>query len=330
MNKKVFPIIATAILLISAGLTSCEYKDLDDPSILSTVTLEFDTRNVEQRPTAMRAVFYPADQYTMSNMTKGYTIFDCPNVSLDSIWTANCMIPAGKYYITTYNNDTGNILVEQMNDRENIKATSLEYARGHQEKPSVIDSIYNNQLVLDCPDYMVHAVANNYHEIEIETGESKTIKIFPDSMVVKVNFKLKEIKGLDWVRECRGSLNNVAGKRYITPDNVTEDSVAVMFDCNFNPEENTVYGTFYVFGLYPSNSTIVLSHKMVMYFWMNKGQVFLPIDVTEVINKAGREGNDVTIEIDNLDINLKDYVSSPNTFDINVDEWTDVNVEVGF
>ena len=326
MNKKIYIPIISAVVMLAAGLTSCEYKDLDDPSILSTITLDFDTLNVGQCPTAMRAVFYPADQYTMSNMTMGYTIFDCPRTN----WPTNCRIPAGKYYITTYNNDTGNILVEQMNDRENIKATSLEYARGHQEKPSVIDSIYNNQLVLDCPDYMVHAVANNYREIEVAPGESKTIKLFPDSMVVKVNFNLKEIKGLDWVRECRGSLNNVAGKRYITPDNVTEDSVAVMFDCNFNPEENTVYGSFYVFGLYPSNSTIVLSHKMVMYFWMNKGQVFLPIDVTEVINKAGREGNDVTIEIDNLDINLKDYVSTPNTFDINVDEWTDVNVEVGF
>ena len=326
MNKKIYIPIISAVVMLSAGLTSCEYKDLDDPSILSTITLDFDTLNVGQCPTAMRAVFYPADQYTMSNMTMGYTIFDCPRTN----WPTNCRIPAGKYYITTYNNDTGNILVEQMNDRENIKATSLEYARGHQEKPSVIDSIYNNQLVLDCPDYMVHAVANNYREIEVAPGESKTIKLFPDSMVVKVNFKLKEIKGLDWVRECRGSLNNVAGKRYITPENVTEDSVAVMFDCEFDAEENAVYGSFYVFGLYPSNSTIVLSHKMVMYFWMNKGQVFLPIDVTEAINKAGREENDVTIEIDNLDINLKDYVSTPNTFDINVDEWTDVNVEVGF
>ncbi len=327
MNKKVYiPIISAVVMLLSTGLSSCEYKDLDDGNILSTVTLDFDTHNVGQSPTAMRAVFYPADQLTMSNMTMGYTIFDCPK----SNWPTRCVIPAGKYYITTYNNDTGNILIEQMNDRDNIKATSLEYARGHQEKPSVIDSIYNKQPVLDCPDYMVHAAANNYHEIEVTPGENKTIKVFPDSMVITVNFKLKEIKGLDWVRECRGSLNNVAGKRYITPDNITEDSVSVMFDCKFNAEENTVYGSFYVFGLYPSNSTIVLSHKMVMYFWMNKGQIFLPIDVTDVVNKAGREGSDVTIEIDNLDINLKDYVSSPNTFDINVDEWTDVNVEVGF
>lgn len=327
MTKKIYiPIITAAVLLLSAGLSSCEYKELDDGSILSTVTLDFDTLNVGQSPTAMRAVFYPADQLTMTNMTMGYTIFDCPQSS----WPTNCKIPAGKYYITAYNNDTENIIVEQMNDRYNMKATSLKYARGHQEKPSVIDSIYNNQPVLDCPDYMVHAVANNYHEIEVAPGESKTIKLFPDSMVITVNFKLKDIKGLDWVRECRGSLNNVAGKRYITPENETEDSVAVMFDCNFNPEENTVYGSFYVFGLYPSNSTIVLSHKMVMYFWMNKGQIFLPIDVTDIINNAGRQGGDVTIEINNLDINLKDYVSSPNTFDINVDEWTDVNVEVGF
>lgn len=324
MNKYIYKL--PIVFLMTTIITGCQYKDFDEIGSLSTVFLDFDTQNVGQSPTAMRAVFYPADQLTMSNMPMGYSIFDCPKSS----WPTNCKIPAGKYYITAYNNDTENIIVEQMNDRYNMKATSLKYARGHQEKPSVIDSIYNNQPVLDCPDYMVHAVANNYHEIEVAPGESKTIKLFPDSMVITVNFKLKDIKGLDWVRECRGSLNNVAGKRYITPENETEDSVAVMFDCNFNPEENTVYGSFYVFGLYPSNSTIVLSHKMVMYFWMNKGQIFLPIDVTDIINNAGRQGGDVTIEINNLDINLKDYVSSPNTFDINVDEWTDVNVEVGF
>ena len=327
MTKKIYrSIIITAIMLLSTGLTSCEYKDLDDGSYLSTVTLSFETNNIDKIPMSMRAVFYPADQLSMSNMTMGYTIFDCPK----SNWPMKCKIPAGKYYITSFNNDTENIIIEQMNDRYNMKATSLRYARGHQEKPSVIDSIYNYQPVLDCPDYMVHAIANNYHEIEVESGENKTIKLFPDSMVVTINFKLKDIKGLDWVRECRGSLNNVAGKRYITPENETEDSVAVMFDCNFNSDENTVYGSFYVFGLYPSNSTIILSHKMVVYFWMNKGQIFLPIDVTDVINNADRQGGDITIEIDNLDINLKDYVSTPNTFDINVDEWTDVNVEVGF
>lgn len=328
MTKKIYiPIINAALLLLTTGFSSCEYKDLDNGSALSVVTLDFDTHHVGQSPTAMRAVFYPADQLTMSNMTMGYTIFDCPR----SNWPTNCVIPAGRYYITAYNNDTENIIIEQMNDRDNMKATTYNYARGHQIKPSVIDSIYNYQPVLDCPNYMVHAVANNYHEIEVTPGESKNITLFPDSMILTVNFKLKEIKGLDWVRECRGSLNNVAGKRYITPNNVTEDSVAVMFDCNFNPEENTVYGRFYVFGLYPSNSTIVLSHKLVMYFWMNQGQIYLPIDVTEAINNAARQGNNVTIEIDNLDINLKDYVSSPtDTFSINVDEWMDVNVDVGF
>ena len=323
--KRYIPILTTTILLF-AGLTSCEYKDLDDGSILSTVTIDFDTKNVGQSPTAMRAVFYPADQLTMSNMTKGYTIFDCPR----SNWPTNCRIPAGRYFVTAYNNDTENIIIEQMNSRDNIKATTFNYARGQQQKPSVIDSIYNNQNVLDCPDYMVHAVANNYHEIEVVAGENKTITLFPDSMIVNINFKIEGIKGLDWVREVKGSLNNVAGKRYITPENVTEDSVAVMFDCEFNAEENTVYGSFNVFGLYPSNSTIILSHKMVLYFWMNSGQIFLPIDVTDNINNAGKNGCEIKIEIKDLNVNLKDYVSNPNTFDINVDEWTDVNVEVGF
>ena len=328
MKKYIFSKGSALMTVVVATLTlsSCEYKNLGDEESYSKkktkFMLVFDWDKVDSIPQSMRVVFYPHD---LSQYAQGYTTFDVLNRD------TTIELPAGIYDVTAWNNDTEHVITSTYAKQESTYATTGNYSpHGDVNMPKVLENLYHDQKVLDYPDYMVHAVANNYHEIEIETGESKTIKIFPDSMVVKVNFKLKEIKGLDWVRECRGSLNNVAGKRYITPDNVTEDSVAVMFDCNFNPEENTVYGSFYVFGLYPSNSTIVLSHKMVMYFWMNKGQVFLPIDVTEVINKAGREGNDVTIEINNLDINLKDYVSSPNTFDINVDEWTDVNVEVGF
>jgi hypothetical protein len=319
-------IMLMAAMATGMVLCSCEYKDLGESTSLGTVTLNFDTTKIEQVPTSMRAVFYPADAMTLSNMTKGYTIFDCPR----HIWPRTCELPAGRYYITAWNNDTEHVLYENMGDKDLLYATTFKYAaRGMYDKPSVIDSIYDGQTVLDYPDYMVHA-ANNGQPIDVFPEMNNEFTLFPDSMVVTVNFKLKDIKGLDWVKECRGSLNNVAGKRFITPDNLTEDSVAVMFDCMFDEKENCVYGSFYVFGLYPSNSTIVLSHKMVMYFWMNGGQVFLPIDVTDIINNADSTGDRVSIEITDLDINLKDYVSKKNTFDLDVEEWSDVEIDIGF
>lgn len=326
MIKKIYTsLIVTTLFLTTAGLTSCEYKELEDGSVLNPLTVVFDTVKIEKTPKAMRVAFYPADDDTRANMTKGYTFFDLPR----TIWPATIQLPAGLYYVTAWNNDTEHVLTDGYGNQETLHATTPAYnARGTFDTPNVLDSIYNGQRVLDYPDYMVHA--NEVDAFEVFYGkEHQTLVLKPDSMVITIDFRIHGIGGLSWVKQIRGAVNNVAGKRYIAYPDRTEESVAVMFDCEYNAEDSLVYGQFYVFGLEPSEITN-LNHKMVLFFWMNGGKVYLPIDVTEAFRRARKEGNRVLIEIPSLGIDLRDYVSSKNTFEVNLEEWDDVKIDVGF
>ena len=229
-------------------------------------------------------------------------------VIVDFDWTKVDSIPhamrmQNKLYATT----------PQYNTKENV------------EIPTVLDSIYNGQQVLYCPDYMVHSYNTPISVLE----KNKRITLVPDSMIITVDYKINGIRGLSWVKQVRGAINNVAAKRYINIQNKTENAVAVMFDCKYNQVDNAIYGSFYVFGVNPTDQNN-LPHKIVLFFWTDSGKVYLPIDVTDIFAKYKQGNPKIYIEIPSLDIDIRDYISSKNTFDINLEEWENINIDVGF
>jgi hypothetical protein len=102
-----------------------------------------------------------------------------------------------------------------------------------------------------------------------------------------------------------------------------------MFDCKYNVKDSLVYGSFYVFGIEPTMLQD-LSHKMVLFFWMDQAKIYLPIDETEVFEAYRREDRKIVIDVPSLGIDLRDYVSTKNTFNVDLDEWENINVDVGF
>ena len=75
MTKKIHITMITAMMAVSAllttGLSSCEYKDLDDGSELNAVTINFDMESkIDSVPGSMRVAFYPVDALAKANMNK--------------------------------------------------------------------------------------------------------------------------------------------------------------------------------------------------------------------------------------------------------------------
>ncbi len=323
MATKKYIMLLAAGGMITVGMSSCEYKELDEGCELNNITLDFTWEKVDSIPKAMRVAFYPADAAAQAYLTKGYTFFDLPK----SYWPATIQLPAGIYHVTGWNNDTEHVITDKYGSQRTLYATSPAYApKGTFDTPSVLDSLYNGQRVLDYPDYMVHA---NEVDFEVFRGQEQKLIMAPDSMTVTIDYIIHGIGGLSWVKQARGAINNVAGKRFIAYENRTEDNVAVMFDCNYNTEDSIVYGRFHVFGIEPTELQ-KMSHKMVLFFWMNEGKVFLPIDVTKALEAYRKDDKKIIINIPSLGIDLRDYISSKNTFDIDLDEWDDVNIDVGF
>lgn len=304
-----------AITMAAMTFTACEYKDFGDEGGSSKrktkFMLIFDWDKIDSIPQSMRVVFYPHD---LSQYAQGYTTFDVLNRD------TTIELPAGIYDVTAWNNDMEHVITSTYTKQEATYATTGNYSpHGDANIPKALDSLYHGQRVLDYPDYMVHA-----NRMLFELSEKDNIHrlvLAPDSMVVTVEVKLHGIAGLEWCRNIRGTINNVTGKRFMAYDNLTADTVAIMFDAQAHAEDSTVTAKFWVFGLEPTDLTS-LQHKMIFFFWITGNQLYVPLDVTNIIARAKKDDTYVLIESPDLNIDLKDYVREGDTgWTVDAEDW---------
>lgn len=321
MSKRFFSRL-TACMAAIVVLASCEYRDIQDLGVLEKkdFILDFAHDRVDSIPMEYRVAFYPADNQTKENITMGYMLFDLLNRP------STLSLPVGTYRVTAWNHDTEHVITKGYGIRDEVVATTNHYrSRGLYDTPKVIDSLYHGQLILDYPDYMVHA---NVEQFILSGGEgTQRLTLHPDSMVIAMDVSVGGIRGLGSVTEARGCINNIPGTRYIAKDNVTADSAVVIFDCKVIPEEERVTAHFHLFGLEPTDFP-GLEHKIILFFWLQNGRVYIPLDVTNLIRKAATGGYRVEIDIPNLDIDLRDYVTSESGYDVIVEGWDNVTIGV--
>lgn len=312
-----------AMLAMSAAvLTACQYKDLEEP-VKTPFKVEFNHGRVDSIPKSYRVAFYPADEETREYITKGYMLFDVPPTA--------CMLelPAGKYEVTAFNNDTEHVITDGYGNQMELSAkTPKARPHGINGTPIIIDSLYGGQTVTDYPDYMTHTVSDSF--VLNDGDEDQTLTLTPDSMVVTVEIRAGGIKGLTHVKEIRGSVNNVAGTRLIAHDNITRDTTAVIFNCRANATQNTVRAKLYLFGIEPTAER-GLRHTLIFYFWMEHGtKVYIPVDITALMNKVSADERYVFIDIPDIGVDLEKYDTVKNTFHTEVEDWKDEHVELNF
>lgn len=316
MKKIVLTFLSVALTVLT--LASCQYKDLEDESPWArrpAVTLGFEWDAVDSIPAGMRVAFYSSGE-----ASQGYVFYDVLN--RDTV----IRVAAGTYDVTAWNNDCSHVLTSGYSTRGSVNATTLQYStHGLYVMDEILDSIYNGQRVLDYPDYMVHA---NVEQFILNSGsETQRLTLHPDSMIFSMDVNVGGIRGLGNVTEARGCINNVPGTRYIAKENVTADSAVVIFDCKVIPEEERVTAHFHLFGLEPTDFPN-LEHKIILFFWLQNGRVYIPLDVTNLIRKALSGGYKVKIDIPDLDIDLRDFVTPESGYDVSVEGWDNVVIGV--
>lgn len=304
--------------MVAAIMSACQYKDFDDDGDSPVdgkvpVTLHFDWQDVDSIPSLMQVMFYRGD-------TSGYQRFDVGNHD------TTVMIRPGDYRVTAWNNDATHVYFNGYGQREDINATTPEY--NPQNAPGIrhlLDSIFPGQKVLDYPDYMVHA---NKTDVVVSENMPRTIILPADSMVVTVDVNIGGVAGLEIVRGVKGVLGNVAGRRYMAYDNRTTDPSAVLFAARSNAADSTITARFWVFGLEPEELQDG-EHKAALFFWTAGGNVFFVVDVTEQVRQAGKNPSRLTIDIPDMDVNIRDFL--PQTgLDINIDDWNNREQSIGF
>lgn len=304
-----------AVVIASMMTASCEYKDFEESDAsedLVPILLSFDWSNVDSIPTKMQVMFYRGEH-------GGYKRFDVGNE------TTTVYLEPDDYQVTAWNNDATHVYYQGYEARKNVSAKTPEYnpqnAPGLQK---ILDSLFVGQQVLDYPDYMVHA---NRENVKVERNVHQQVMLKADSMVVTVDVNLGGIAGLEIVRQVKGAIGNVAGRRYMAYENKATDPVTVLFEARANAADSTVTAHFWVFGLEPEELQ-GSEHKAALFFWTSRGKVFLDMDITELIRNNG-DKNFLAIDIPNMGIDIRDFLPPPG-MGVEIDDWDDEYKPIGF
>ena len=317
MNKSTlyrvtYMLIACMTMLMTL---SCEYKDLEAQGTegeVVPVRLAFDWSNVDSIPTRMQVMFYRGD-------TGSYQRFDVGND------TTTVYIAPGEYNITTWNNDATHVYFEGYGSRKNLSSKTPEF--NPQNSPglkNIIDSIFSGQQVLDYPDYMAHA---NSEGIVVQKNTPQDIILKADSMVVTVDLKIGGVAGLEIVKQVKGAISNVAGRRFMAYDNKVTDPATVLFEARAHPADSTITARFWVFGLEPEE-LMDGEHKAALFFWTTKGKLFIDMDITDIIRDSDG-GSFLNIRFLDLNIDIKELLPESG-LDVDIDEWDDDYKHIGF
>lgn len=321
--NKIFDIKAVIIMTV-AMLMGCQYKDFDDYQVSNIqqqpVDIHFDWTHVDSIPQKMRIAFYREENNSL------YNVYNTGNRD------TTVMVNAGQFNVTAWNGALDVTSVESFENRLNVNAVAPKYQIFNSPRyEQLLDSIFEGQQIIEYPDYMVHATAENVF-VDV-LNERQRVVIRPDSMVITMNIQIKGIKGLDKCRQVRGALNNVAGRRYISYEKKTVNPSTVMFDATINEKDSTVTASFWVFDLKPTEELKDMSKKkVVIFFWLITGQVYYAFDATEAFANAVQKNKAVlNIKIDDINLDLNDYLQSADAFIVSSEGWSDGGTtELGF
>lgn len=325
MNRThLYNLLATAA--VATALCACEYKDLEDDIILETypVTVDFSWEHVDSIPQSYRLAVYPADKSTYINKERR-ALFDIYNTR------HTIYLPMGKYNMVAWNNDGEHVITEGYDQQRTLRATTQLLRDDY--LPRVLDSLNVNADVRDYPDYLTHHVAEGFNVIRTEDGDSNIVVLHPDSMVIRVDVRVNGIGGLTWINQARGIMTDVAATRYLSFDRLTEDTCAVLFDCEWKERDSLVYASFFIFDKLDNLNRVPdfgqePQQYMYLFFWLDQGNVYLPINISRYLAARKEEDRLIVIDIPSLGIDLRNFLSSDSGFLITIDEWEGENIDV--
>lgn len=315
---KILPMMA--VLMLST--VSCEYKQLDEDVCYesNSIQLEWDNSRVDSIPRSYRVVFYPADAGTESKVFGNPLIFDVYNNTaiLNDI-------PTGNYNITAWNTDTEHNIIMDFSARNKVNAGMTTFYVSNRNPQKILDSLYYNQPIYNTPDYMLHANKEMY-AVKRNTDHQRLV-LETDSMCVTVKYKINGIIGLHLANQVRAAMNNVTKTRFIAYDNATVDTCAVMTESLINPEDSTITGSFYLYGMEPQDFQL-MDHTMTVFFWLQNRNIYFPIKINKYLLPYRKEDKVIYLEIPDVKLDLYKYLANMGGWDVDVEEWEDINIDI--
>lgn len=306
----------TALLFITL-LSSCEpeYVDFYDQYERADVDVVYEWDNVVDKPKAMRLALYPADVLTSDKVRQGYMLYDLYSDG------RTISLPVGKYHVSTWNTDVTHTYFQNLSNRDKLSVTTTPLKTEKDERPPVIDSIFGHKTILYSPEYLVR---KNMELFTVEADkEHQRLVLRPDSMLSLVDIEIKGIKSLALATKVSAAIGVIPGTGYIADTIKTDNPAVWMFDCSADASKGQIDGSFFAFDL--SKSTCGVPEDLCVFVWTPTGNIYIPLK----INIPEEQLDDRFIHIKlQLNIDLKDYVTKQDGFEVDVDDWTDVEIDI--
>lgn len=307
---KTFSLNSILCLLLAAAMSACQYKDLDDGSATARpVTFVYDYSSLDFSPQMMRLVLYPLDGQFAAPMVRDFR---------DSLTVS---IPPGRYSVVAFNDDSeilrysgyeqlqGNVKITSgLADTTKIAGLRTRAEADYYDYPDPTAAVYDNSIV----------VAGGIYR---DTGQRVTLT--PKRVTHYVDMQIEGMQNLQLLTGITVSIDGCYVEYFPTERGCgSAKANVVSHDVNKNSDGKLIYGTFSVFGL-----NLNEGHTLRM---LVEGANFRKVFSCELDGDKlhyADNGWDYVIRL-KCDFDIKDLVPVKGAFNVNVDDWNDVNVDI--
>lgn len=335
------------LTILSAMLTTvfsaCNHKDLCyDHTHRAKLKVVYDWSEApDATPRGMCVFFYSLDNPTV------YYRFDFDNTEGGDV-----ELPAGRYRLITYNNDTEIVKFSGTNIFEAHKAYTrtgdiLEPLYGNGVTSNVKPD--NGEAVMITPDGLwgchsdeievieqgeSHTIIHNYTPEGIASAadsddeEVQIITLYPHDMLCHYSFEVRNVDNIDHISRISATLSGMSGAMTVGDEHLDSQKVTLPLSAHIEALSGTkaasatkeVVGQFLTFG---HDETSPAPHKMTFYVVMDDGSKYeikdaANLDVTTQVDNAPDQRH-VHIIIDNL--KLPTPGTPDDGFVPTIDDW---------
>lgn len=316
-------------------LSSCNHKELhyeeNAQFRLLKVTFDWSQLTGHEKPEGMRVIFFPKDGKSEP------WIFDFPKGE-----TRQIELPENDYGVISMNYDTNGIVWKNPNSYLDFTADTRDTKSPDGEQASLTPSWLCGDHIDWVSVNASHAAASSASaESAGSYGSSKSsgngvqvITLYPKSMVCRYTYEVNGIRKLERIADIRASLSGMSGSLLMAADRLPYSlSERLLFGGDVIA--NQLRGSFYTFGCTQGGTQGSSAPNLFKLFIRSKsGKLHvLEQDVSAQVHSVPVVGHvgDVHLVI-NLDFEIPDEGGGGSGggagFDVGVDNWGDVNVDI--
>ena len=302
--RRFLPLLCS--LLMMAGLSSCEHKELCyHHSHMVRLFLEFDwsTCAYPERPDGVCVIFYPDDP---SLPTRRFDFIGLKG--------GEVTIAAGSYRMLCYNNDTSGIYFRGTDAHHThegftragglFEPIGVSYSPGSRvPRPAGTEK----EDVVVCPDMMwgCSAIDVNVSEQGISyiciperdkdpwlglppVVTDNTITLYPHELTCLYDYEIRNVKNISQITRMCASLSGMAPSLRFHDEELGADPVTLPFDA-VSDGASRITGSFITFGHHPD---LPAPHRMMLYVWTKDGKQYCygtqssAFDVTDQVHSC--------------------------------------------